>query len=62
MDCVRDWLAMKQVSSTLRSSVYDFFVLKYRSEKIFDEQELLNGEFCNSLHILQLQNEFDCGF
>ena len=41
MECVRDWLAMKQVSSELRSAVYDFFVLKYRSEKIFDEQELL---------------------
>eukprot|EP01050_Picozoa_sp_SAG11_P006723 SAG11_NODE_533_length_8703_cov_7.183054_6_plen_604_part_00 len=41
MDCVRDWLVSRRVSSELRSSVYDFFLLKYKSEKIFDERELM---------------------
>eukprot|EP01052_Picozoa_sp_SAG31_P017886 SAG31_NODE_1243_length_9148_cov_8.476738_6_plen_99_part_00 len=38
MECVRDWLSMRQISASLRNDVYDFFVAKYSSEKIFDEQ------------------------
>eukprot|EP01050_Picozoa_sp_SAG11_P007500 SAG11_NODE_627_length_8087_cov_3.567852_9_plen_161_part_00 len=37
MECIRDWLSMRQISPQLRSDVYDFFTQKYSSEKIFDE-------------------------